>query len=326
MTSIQENILIKDRVSVIVASYNHVSYLKERMDSLINQTFKNLEIIVIDDNSPDKSVEFLKNYESDPRVRIIINTDNLGWIKNSNKGASLATGEYLLFANCDDYCDITMVEKLVNIIKVSQNASIAFCKSLMVDSQSKVYGDDYSVREKSFRKKCRTSTLINNNEMKEFLMHSCVLPNLSSVLMKTSIFLEAGGFSEDFKVCSDWSLFFQLSNTYNFAYEAEPLNYFRQHRNTVRNSVKDRVIYDEYFKLITRNIKEYNVSYFKKIKFYFLVSRLWTKHLCTMSGLKNLNVHFFNNLKYSIEIVILLPLAFAYEIPLALSRKLLKRL
>ena len=76
-------------VSVIVASYNHREYLKERMDSLINQTYQNLEILVIDDCSTDGSLEVLRGYESHPKVKLIIREINGGWVNVSNQGVDI---------------------------------------------------------------------------------------------------------------------------------------------------------------------------------------------------------------------------------------------
>ena len=65
-------------VTVVVASYNHARFLTRRMDSLLAQTYRQLEIIVIDDRSPDNSVEILRRYESDPRVNLIVREQNGG--------------------------------------------------------------------------------------------------------------------------------------------------------------------------------------------------------------------------------------------------------
>ena len=85
-------------VSLVVASYNHARYLPRRMESLIAQTYPDLEILVIDDCSPDNSVEVLRRYADHPRVQLIEREQNGGWVAVSNQGLALARGELVLFA------------------------------------------------------------------------------------------------------------------------------------------------------------------------------------------------------------------------------------
>ena len=92
-------------VSIVVASYNHAEFLEQRMTSLINQTYQNIEILVIEDCSPDNSLEVLRKYESHPKVKLIVREKNGGWVAVSNQGIDLSSGEFVLFANCDDDCD-----------------------------------------------------------------------------------------------------------------------------------------------------------------------------------------------------------------------------
>ena len=143
-------------VSVIVASYNHSEYLIERMDSLINQTYKNVEILVIDDCSTDGSREVLRDYESHPKVKIIIREINGGWVNVSNQGADISKGEFIIFANCDDTCEPQMLEKLVESIKKNPSAGISYSRSKIIDQSGKFLGDDFLIREKAFRNFCKT--------------------------------------------------------------------------------------------------------------------------------------------------------------------------
>ena len=92
-------------VSVVVASYNHAEFLEKRMESLINQTYSDLEMLVIDDCSPDNSLKVLRKYESHPKVKLVIRENNGGWVVVSNQGVEISSGEFVIFANCDDDCD-----------------------------------------------------------------------------------------------------------------------------------------------------------------------------------------------------------------------------
>ena len=89
----------KPLISVIVASYNHSRFLDERIQSLLSQTYTNLEVTIIDDNSTDESVSIINKYLTDSRVRLIKNPKNRGWINVSNQGFEESTGDYLIFVN-----------------------------------------------------------------------------------------------------------------------------------------------------------------------------------------------------------------------------------
>lgn len=320
--------MIKGRVTAVVASYNHAGYLVQRMESLIHQTWEDLEILVIDDCSTDNSRDVLRPYSNDPRVKLIENTKNSGWVKVSNQGLEMATGEFIIFENCDDFCEITQIEKMVSALQENPSAGASFCKSLMVDEFGVPYGDDFEVREESFKEHTKKSGFFTGLEMSKFLLHSCVLPNLSAVMFRKDVIANAGGFSSEFLVCSDWDLFLKIAQTKDFVYLTEALNSFRQHRATIRKSTKECIVYDEYFKLISRFIKKIKLTSLERITYYLWIGRLWTKHLLSKNGhgFKNLGYHMKHNIAYSVWIVLLLPIAILIEVPSAIFRATSKKL
>jgi glycosyltransferase involved in cell wall biosynthesis len=266
-------------VSVIVASYNHAEYLEQRMDSLINQTYQDIEILVIDDSSTDNSVQVLRKYESHPKVRLIIREINGGWVVVSNQGVELSTGEFVIFANCDDACDPWMIERLVETMRANPTAGIAFCRSLMIDEYGKLLGTDFLVREKSFKMKCNNDVLLNQKEMSRFLLHSCVIPNLSAALFSRECYISSGGLTSAYRVCSDWDLFFRVVAHYDVAYIARSLNEFRQHKTTIRSSTKERIFYGEVLELLLGQISLLNLTPLERIKYRLHVMYLWSMYI-----------------------------------------------
>lgn len=109
-------------VSIIVPSYNCAHLIAETIDSVINQTYKDFELIIIDDGSTDNTQEILSNY-SDSRIRII-KDENHGVSYARNHGLDEAKGEYITFTDADDILEPTYLESLVNAI---QNADYARC-------------------------------------------------------------------------------------------------------------------------------------------------------------------------------------------------------
>lgn len=103
------------KVSVIIPVYNSSKYIKECLDSVIKQTYKNLEIIIVDDNSTDNSIEIIKSY-NDKRIKIIESKENVGAAESRNKGIDAATGDYLCFIDSDDFWKLNKIEKQVRFI------------------------------------------------------------------------------------------------------------------------------------------------------------------------------------------------------------------
>lgn len=297
-------------VSLVVASYNHAGFLVRRMDSLIAQTYPDTEILVIDDCSPDNSVEVLRGYETQPKVKLVVREKNGGWVAVSNQGVDLSSGEFVLFANCDDDCDPSMVARLVDAMRRHPSAGIAFCRSLMVDEEDRVLGDDFAIREAAFKKRCARDTLLTGAEASRFLLHSCVIPNLSAALIRRECFAEVGFLSQDYRVCCDWDLFFRIAARYDIAYVAEPLNRFRQHRKTIRSVTKDKVVYEEYFRLLLGQIGRLDLSPMERARFRTHVMYLWAVHLSSpsLNGIFNLPYHFGRVLSLD-------PLALVFVIP-----------
>jgi glycosyltransferase involved in cell wall biosynthesis len=282
-----------DLVSIVVTSYNHARFLARRMDSLILQTYPHIEILVIDDCSTENNVEILRRYEAHPSVRLVLRQQNAGLVPVMNQGIEMASGEFILIAQCDDDCDPRMVERLVGALTRQPTAGMAFCRSLMVDEQDRVVGNDFSVRERSFRSRCAADTLLSGAEMSRFLLTACVIPNLSALLMRRACLATVGNLSGAFAVCVDWELFFRVAARYDVAYVAEPLNRFRQHENTIRSLTTDRVTYEEFLRLLLGQIRVLDLTPMERCRFRTHAMFLWGVHLLSpsRSGLKNLPYH-----------------------------------
>lgn len=101
-------------VSIAMATYNGDKYLQKQLDSIVNQTYANLEIIICDDCSYDSTVEIIRNYmKVDKRIQLYLNENNLGYVKNFEKSLSLCSGEYIALSDQDDIWEVNKIETLV---------------------------------------------------------------------------------------------------------------------------------------------------------------------------------------------------------------------
>ncbi len=126
------------KVSVIIPVYNVEKYIRECLDSVVNQTLKDIEIICVNDGSPDNSLAILEEYAAkDTRIKII-NQENAGLSCARNAGLQIAQGEYIGFVDSDDWVDLDFFEKLYKTAK-EYNAEIACADLYRVSETESIY-------------------------------------------------------------------------------------------------------------------------------------------------------------------------------------------
>ena len=118
----------KDLVSIIIVNYNGKEYLQKCLESLMKINYKDFEVIIVDNNSTDDSIEFVKN--TYPSVIIIKLEKNYGFAEPNNIGAKIAKGDFLLFLNNDTEVSPNFIEKMVNVL--NSDSKIAICQSLLL--------------------------------------------------------------------------------------------------------------------------------------------------------------------------------------------------
>ena len=124
-------------ISIIVPIYNVEKYLKECIESIINQTYKNIEIILVDDGSPDNCGKICDEYSQRDKRIILIHKENGGLSDARNKGIDIAKGDYLTFIDSDDFVNIDYIEKLYNSIKLN-NTKLAQCGISKVNENNEI--------------------------------------------------------------------------------------------------------------------------------------------------------------------------------------------
>ena len=116
-------------VSVVLATYNGERFLKQQLDSVINQTYPNLEIIVVDDGSSDNTINILNEYAIRYRnVSVFKNEKNLGFVKNFDKACGLASGEFIALCDQDDYW---LPDKIKRCVEAIGDNAMVYCNSML---------------------------------------------------------------------------------------------------------------------------------------------------------------------------------------------------
>lgn len=222
-------------VSVIIPNYNHSRYLPERLDSVLNQTYRQLEVILMDDCSTDESRPILEEYaRRDSRIRLVFNEQNSGsTFRQWNKGLALATGEYVWIAESDDAAELTLVAQLLAQLETHPEAGLAYCQSCYIDADSKRAGVAFQFEDGlGSTDYCRPGPEL----VRQYMPITNIVPNASAVLLRRSTALAIGPAPEDMRLAGDWLYWIRLMLQTHVCYLAAPLNYFRSHGQNVRSS------------------------------------------------------------------------------------------
>lgn len=216
-----------DKISIVVPVYNVEKFLSRCIDSIICQTYKNLEIILVDDGSKDNSSSICDLYEKkDKRIKVI-HKENGGLSSARNAGIEEATGDYIAFVDSDDYIEPNMYEEMYNAAK-KLSCDIITCnyKYVYDDGSIKLINNDKKNEEFDFVSSIKEMNLFN-----KFDMSAC------TKLFKKDLFddirFPVGKLSEDYYIMY---LLFEKSN--KVYYIASPYYNYFQRKNSITKSNK----------------------------------------------------------------------------------------
>ncbi len=222
-------------ISVIIPNYNHSQYLNQRIDSVLHQTYKNFEVIILDDCSTDNSKSIIQQYQNHPQIsHTVFNDYNSGsTFLQWEKGISLAKGNFIWIAESDDYADHNFLESLIQIINKNINIGLAYCGSNMVNEKNVIVGK--LIQEVPNN---QDGYYLNNgyDECKDAFFFHPIIPNSSAVIFKKENFYKVDASFKEYKICGDWQFWIDICFDNYIAYLPQNLNYFRQSNTSVSRS------------------------------------------------------------------------------------------
>ena len=214
-------------VSVIIPNYNHARYLNERIQSVLNQTYQNFEMIILDDKSTDNSREVIEKYRACSKVsHILYNETNSGsTFKQWEKGIKLAKGEFIWIAESDDYCEPSLLEALVEQVQSHPTCALVYALSQMVDLQGRFFGKRTRPYGNVF--------LAGKRFIQRYMCCENPVYNASSAIFRREAALEIPPLYMEYKGAGDRLFWIEIAEKGDVAIVNRPLNYFRQHPNKV---------------------------------------------------------------------------------------------
>lgn len=199
-------------VSVLMTSYNRERYIGTAIESVLASTYKDLELIIVDDRSKDKTVDIARGYaDKDARVRVYINEQNLGDYPNRNKAAGYAAGKYLKYVDADDYLYPWGLELLVRMMEAFPDAGWGLC------SLPQVVGQPYPFQ-------LGPQQAYEHHYLGPGLFHKAPL---SSIFRKEA-FVKAGGFS-DRRMVGDMEMWHRMALHFPVLLMPDGIVWYREH-------------------------------------------------------------------------------------------------
>jgi glycosyltransferase involved in cell wall biosynthesis len=230
-------------VSIIVPNYNHARFLRQRIDTILAQTFQDFELILLDDCSTDGSQMILLEYAS-PRTRFEFNEVNSGsTFKQWNKGVRLAAGKYVWIAESDDYADERFLDTLVSRLNADSNAAFCYCRSWRISAVGSIEGfSDNYLPQLHPNKWTSDFEARGPEECRRYLLFRNTVPNASSVVFRREAYWSAGGADESLVLCGDWKVWAGMALAgRTIIYVGQPLGYHRFHNLSVRSQSQNGV-------------------------------------------------------------------------------------
>lgn len=249
-------------ISVVVPSYNHARFLPQRLDSIFAQTFRDFEVIVLDDCSTDDSKKVLEEYARRFPMRLDFSSKNSGspfiqW----KRGAELSEGKFLWIAESDDYADPRLLETLTSAFQKNSTVGLAYCQSFRVDENNQKLGTmEYWTHDLHQTRWDSDYFNRGRDEVARYLIKRNTIPNASAVLVRADLFRNALEGSATLRLMGDWWTWTRVLANSDIAFIAEPLNFFRMHKASVRDSTKRFIACAEALHVVAHMCSRFPIS------------------------------------------------------------------
>lgn len=207
------------RFSVIIPLYNKAPYVKKALESVLGQTFRDFELIVVDDGSGDGSLDVAKTVlEGSAITNLVLHQENSGVSITRNNGVAVSTGEFICFLDADDWWAPSFLEKMDALIRSFPDAGI--------------YGSNYYYVKNGRQRECIKNVKTGYINYCRVYADSLAMPLTSiSVAIPRNVFDEMKGFRPHLRLGEDFDLWIKIALKYKVVFLNEPLAYYYQDSN-----------------------------------------------------------------------------------------------
>jgi len=200
-------------ISVLMSVYNGGKYLKESVESILNQTFSDFEFLITDDCSSDDTIKILKEYsDKDSRIRLLLNSENIGLTKSLNRMIDISSGDFVARMDADDVSYSLRFQKQIEYMRTHPDIGVCGTNIEIINGNIK---------------KINTCHFLEHDEIKAALLFNNVIPH-TAVMIRSELFKEHGfRYNEEFKIIQDYELWERLIKYTRFHVLSETLAMFR---------------------------------------------------------------------------------------------------
>lgn len=236
-----------EKISVIIPTYNYGHFLQDALESALNQTYKNIEVIVVDDGSTDNTQQMLKPYEG----RIInIYKKNAGLSAARNTGIEHASGEYIAILDSDDVWHKDKLRKQLKLFENDSDLGVVSCYATQVDN------------DLNFQKEIIYDEYISPEECSRALAKKNIISGGSSALIKAECFDKVGHFDETLNSAEDWDMWLRINQFYTITHVKESLVSIRSGSDNMSSIKHAKRMLDNEIKVIQKQLD--NNALFKR--------------------------------------------------------------
>ncbi len=244
-------------VTVIIPTYNRESTIKRAIDSVLGQSYKNLEVIVVDDGSSDNTIQIVNSYQ-DKRLRLICLSENCGANIARNKGIACANGEYIAFQDSDDEWFKDKLKIQLNCMTKS-NKKVCYCPYILIENNIKTIVPN-----------CSDSKELCEEKIIDTLRKRNVIPTPALILHK-EVIETVGMFDETIRRLQDYEYAIRICQKYEIAYVSKPLlNSYRMEQCITNNR---SALVDSVKKIFIKHINFIDLDYM--LSFYLSYCKIY---------------------------------------------------
>jgi glycosyltransferase involved in cell wall biosynthesis len=213
------------RISVIISTYNGERHLDDAVTSILQQTFADFELIIVNDGSTDKTTAILNHY-SDPRIKLLTNVSNQGIAASQNRAIEAASGEYIALMDHDDVALPQRLEKQVEFLDANDDVAMVGSSCICIDDEDRQTSIEH----------CPTEQIVLKWDP---VLRGCPFFH-TSLMIKRDALRDVGSYSGNYQYAGDYELISKLAGNFKVANLSEPLVKWRLHDNSAsrRNAAK----------------------------------------------------------------------------------------
>lgn len=199
------------KISIVLPTYNGYKYIKQSIDSCLNQTYKNIELIIVDDGSSIEISEIVKSYQ-DERIRYVRHEKNLGLPQALNTGFAASTGEYLTWTSDDNFYSPEAIESMIKVLQENRKIDFVYVNYYLVDEEENVIQHERVV------------------SAKKLYLWNCIGP---CFLYTRKVYEKIGKYNPEFFLIEDYEYWFRVRKEFKMEKLNKWLYYYRLHTSSL---------------------------------------------------------------------------------------------